>query len=185
MGFEITVRVGGSDETHRDSNFTSPHHTPYVTSQYENRAWCRVEMVVGHAVVQPPLASEPQPFERYRLELFVRGDPERAGTSGGALVEDLDGVRVVHEVTPAGSRSPALNPGKGVLSVESDRPPLVLISHILGYKSDVEGPRRRSLMVGAVEVEEEALTATDTAYGAYEYIKVGPSIPLLHLASST
>ena len=85
--------------------------------KYENRAWCRVEVVVGQAAVQPPHVIQALPFERYRLELFAQDDPGRSGP----LVEDLNSVRIVRDFTPVGSQCSVLNPGDGVLSMESDR----------------------------------------------------------------
>ena len=62
------------------------------------------------------------------------------GGTGAVSVDDLDGVRIVREVTPAGSwgKCPALHPGEGILSVETDRPPLVLIARMLGYEKGHE-----------------------------------------------
>ena len=158
--------------------------------KYENRAWCRIEVVVGWRALQPPLVSEARPFERYRLELFKKGGQPILLESTGAtrdgstsarivrtlsrqasritgikaedearalketLVDDLDGVRIVREVTPVDGSCPSEGPEKGVLSVESDRPPLVLIEHMLGFKSgSAEGERRPSVLLRSVPTD--------------------------------
>ena len=92
--------------------------------------------MVGWRVGQPPLSNAPRPFERYRLSLFAEGGEDQDDPDG-VSVDDLDGVRIVREVTPVGS-CPALHPGEGILSVEADRPPLVLIAHMLGYEKGHE-----------------------------------------------
>ena len=92
--------------------------------KYEARAWCRVEQVVGWRVHQPPMCAPPgRPFERYRLSLYRTDTPD---VTDGVSVDELDGVRIVRELTSAGSwgTCPARHPGEGILSVETDRAPL-------------------------------------------------------------
>ena len=67
------------------------------------------------------------------LASIVAEGSEDQDDPDGVSVDDLDGVRIVREVTPVGS-CPALHPGEGILSVETDRPPLVLIARMLGYE---------------------------------------------------
>lgn len=102
--------------------------------RYENRAWCRVELLVALNVRKPPMSTSTRLFERYRLSLSVKDDPDRVE---GVMVDDLDGVKIAREVMPA-NRCPVPHPGEGVLSVESDRAPLVLIAHMLGYERGCE-----------------------------------------------
>ena len=83
---------------------------------------------MGWRANQPPLTETEQPFDRIKLLLYDTS----TGRSDGD-VSNMDGVKLVYESTPPGQPCPIAHPGDGQLSVESDRPPLVVISRLVGY----------------------------------------------------
>ena len=61
--------------------------------RYQNRAWCRVEQVVGWRASLPPIVPAPQPFERVRLKLFKKSvkTEQAAGDGEGEGEEERKG----------------------------------------------------------------------------------------------
>ena len=95
--------------------------------QYLNRAWCRLEQIVGWWCMKPPLSDHPATFQRIRME-GVCSNP----AIKDPLVYELDRFELIKESVPPDC-CPCENPGKGCLSVESDRPPLVIMSRMLEF----------------------------------------------------